>query len=108
MVPCIQWWSPQMTGAELALVKGVLDSNYLNEGKVTEDFEQAKLVIGIFMSPLDVHYNRAPIASTIGFIRRHPAIGRHPWPPHRGRSRRRSSVRRATRSGKARTPLRRL
>jgi phosphatidylserine decarboxylase len=40
-----------------------------------EDFEQAKLVIGIFMSPLDVHYNRAPIASTIGFIRRHPAIG---------------------------------
>src|SRR5882762_2132913 len=46
MVPRIQWWSPQMTGAELALVKGVLDSNYLNEGKVTEDFEQqiAKLV----------------------------------------------------------------
>jgi phosphatidylserine decarboxylase len=40
-----------------------------------EDFEQSKLVIGIFMSPFDVHYNRAPLASTIGFVRRHPAIG---------------------------------
>jgi phosphatidylserine decarboxylase len=40
-----------------------------------EDFEQAKLVIGIFMSPFDVHYNRAPLAATIGFIHRHPASG---------------------------------
>jgi phosphatidylserine decarboxylase len=40
-----------------------------------EDFEQPKLVIGIFMSPFDVHYNRAPFASKVGFIHRHPAIG---------------------------------
>jgi phosphatidylserine decarboxylase len=40
-----------------------------------EDFEQAKLVIGIFMSPFDVHYNRAPLASKVGFVHRHPAIG---------------------------------
>lgn len=33
----------------------------------------AKLVIGIFMSPLDVHYNRAPLHGTIDFTRRHPA-----------------------------------
>lgn len=39
-----------------------------------EDFDQAKLVIGIFMSPFDVHYNRAPIEGEIGFIRRYPAM----------------------------------
>ena len=40
-----------------------------------EDFDQAKLVIGIFMSPFDVHYNRAPLAAKIGFVHRHPASG---------------------------------
>jgi phosphatidylserine decarboxylase len=40
-----------------------------------EDVERAKLVIGIFMSPFDIHYNRAPLNSTVGFIRRHPALG---------------------------------
>jgi phosphatidylserine decarboxylase len=40
-----------------------------------EDDAQAKLVIGIFMSPLDVHFNRAPLAASVGFVRRHPAIG---------------------------------
>ena len=39
-----------------------------------EDFGQSKLVIGIFMSPFDVHYNRAPIEGEIGFIRRYPAL----------------------------------
>jgi perosamine synthetase len=40
------WWSPEMTGSELALVKGVLDSNFLNDGDVTEEFAGriAKLV----------------------------------------------------------------
>lgn len=42
----IPWWSPQMTGSEYALVKDVLDTNYVNEGDVTALFEQsiAKLV----------------------------------------------------------------
>jgi phosphatidylserine decarboxylase len=44
-----------------------------------EDFDRPKLVIGIFMSPFDVHYNRAPQAGTIGFVRRHPAIGVNTW-----------------------------
>jgi len=38
-----------------------------------EDFDQPKLVIGIFMSPFDVHYNRAPLDGEIGFVRRYPA-----------------------------------
>lgn len=35
----IPWWMPQMGGAEYQLVKQVLDSNYINEGQVTERFE---------------------------------------------------------------------
>ena len=40
-----------------------------------EDVGQTKLVIGIFMSPFDVHYNRAPLDAKVDFIRRHPALG---------------------------------
>ncbi|HYA47743.1 MAG TPA: phosphatidylserine decarboxylase [Burkholderiales bacterium] len=34
-----------------------------------------KLVVGVFMSPFDVHYNRAPISGTVEFIRHHPGRG---------------------------------
>jgi phosphatidylserine decarboxylase len=44
-----------------------------------EDVHGPKLVIGIFMSPFDVHYNRAPLAATIGFIRRHPPLGENAY-----------------------------
>ena len=37
------------------------------------DFDQPKLVVGVFMSPFDVHYNRAPMDGDIGFIRRYPS-----------------------------------
>jgi phosphatidylserine decarboxylase len=40
-----------------------------------EDLDQPKLDIGIFMSPFDVHYNRAPLGGRIDFIRHHPAQG---------------------------------
>jgi phosphatidylserine decarboxylase len=42
---------------------------------VREDVDGTKLVIGIFMSPFDVHYNRAPLDGTVDFIRHHPARG---------------------------------
>ena len=40
-----------------------------------EDDGGAKIVIGIFMSPLDVHFNRAPLAARVDFIHRYPATG---------------------------------
>jgi phosphatidylserine decarboxylase len=40
-----------------------------------EDFDQEKLVVGIFMSPFDVHYNRAPLTASVGFVRHHPSEG---------------------------------
>jgi phosphatidylserine decarboxylase len=42
---------------------------------VREDLPMPKLLIGVFMSPFDVHYNRAPVTGTIEFVRRHPGHG---------------------------------
>ena len=42
---------------------------------VREDLAAPKILIGIFMSPFSVHYNRAPLAGKINFIRHHPAQG---------------------------------
>ncbi len=36
----IPWWSPEMGQEEQRLVKEVLDSNYVNEGKLALEFEQ--------------------------------------------------------------------
>jgi phosphatidylserine decarboxylase len=40
-----------------------------------EDVSEPKLVIGIFMSPFDVHFNRAPQDAAVELIRRYPAKG---------------------------------
>ena len=40
---------------------------------VREDLAAPKILIGIFMSPFSVHYNRAPLPGRIKFIRHHPA-----------------------------------
>ncbi len=38
-----------------------------------EDVCMPKVLIGIFMSPLDVHYNRSPIEGRVDFVRHYPA-----------------------------------
>jgi phosphatidylserine decarboxylase len=42
---------------------------------VREDSGGPKIAIGIFMSPFDVHYNRAPLDARVDFVRRHPGFG---------------------------------
>ncbi len=51
---------------------------------VREDAVLPKLLIGVFMSPFDVHYNRAPLAGTVEFVHHHPGRGRnaHMGPMH--------------------------
>ena len=44
---------------------------------VREDLATPKILIGIFMSPFSVHYNRAPLSGKIKFIRHHPAQGKN-------------------------------
>lgn len=40
----LDWWTPQMTGRELEYIAEVIESNYLNDGDVTERFERAVAV----------------------------------------------------------------
>jgi phosphatidylserine decarboxylase len=42
-----------------------------------EDSPLPKLLIGVFMSPFDVHYNRAPLSGKVEFVRHHPGHGRN-------------------------------
>jgi phosphatidylserine decarboxylase len=42
---------------------------------VHEDEPLPKLLIGVFMSPFDVHFNRSPCAGTVEFVRHHPGRG---------------------------------
>jgi len=41
---------------------------------VREDLKVPKVLIGIFMSPFSVHYNRVPLSGKVEFIRHHPPI----------------------------------
>jgi phosphatidylserine decarboxylase len=51
---------------------------------IRTDEPAPKLVIGVFMSPFDVHYNRAPITGRVQFVRHHAGRGRnlHMGPMH--------------------------
>ena len=40
-----------------------------------EEIARTKLVVGVFMSPFDVHYNRAPLDGRVDFVRRYPSAG---------------------------------
>jgi phosphatidylserine decarboxylase len=42
-----------------------------------EAVSMPKVLIGIFMSPFNVHYNRVPISGTTLFIRHYPALGKN-------------------------------
>lgn len=49
-----------------------------------EDEGVTKLVVGVFISPFDVHFNRAPISGKVQFVRHYPGCGRnfHMGPMH--------------------------
>jgi phosphatidylserine decarboxylase len=44
---------------------------------VREELGQSKILIGIFMSPFGVHYNRVPIAGNLAYKREYPAEGKN-------------------------------
>ena len=47
------------------------------EDLVHEHAAETKLVIGVFMSPFDVHYNRAPLSGVVDFVRHYPGRGKN-------------------------------
>jgi phosphatidylserine decarboxylase len=69
-------------GAEVVSIKQGLAAGL--KDIVREDVDVPKLLIGVFMSPFDVHYNRAPISGTVNFVRHHPGHGAnlHMGPMH--------------------------
>ena len=42
-----------------------------------EELDQPKILIGIFMSPFSVHYNRVPIGATLAYKQQYPAEGKN-------------------------------
>lgn len=42
-----------------------------------EELGQARILVGIFMSPFGVHYNRAPIAGCLDYTKEYPAEGKN-------------------------------
>ncbi|MBN2123819.1 MAG: phosphatidylserine decarboxylase [Deltaproteobacteria bacterium] len=40
---------------------------------VREDLDRINVLIGVFMSPFDVHYNRVPLSGRVEFVRHRPA-----------------------------------
>jgi phosphatidylserine decarboxylase len=44
---------------------------------VREELSQPKILIGIFMSPFSVHYNRTPISGVLTHTRQYPAVRRN-------------------------------
>ena len=40
-----------------------------------EDLTSPKILIGIFMSPFNVHHNRVPLSGKVRFIHHYPAVG---------------------------------
>jgi phosphatidylserine decarboxylase len=44
---------------------------------VREDLQEARILIGVFMSPFDVHHNRAPVSGRVAFVRHHGARHRN-------------------------------
>jgi phosphatidylserine decarboxylase len=60
-------------GADVIHVKRGLEARLADI--VREDVALPKLLIGVFMSPFDVHYNRAPLAGSVAFVRHHPGDG---------------------------------
>jgi phosphatidylserine decarboxylase len=41
---------------------------------VREDLAWPKILVGVFMSPFNVHYNRVPLAGRVEFIHHHPPM----------------------------------
>jgi phosphatidylserine decarboxylase len=44
-----------------------------------EEMDEARILIGIFMSPFDVHHNRAPLSGTVESRRQYPAVGKNAY-----------------------------
>jgi phosphatidylserine decarboxylase len=60
-------------GEKVIAIKRGLEASI--EDILREDVAQAKLIVGVFMSPFDVHVNRVPLDARVVAVRHHEARG---------------------------------
>ncbi len=60
-----------LPGEKVISIKKGLEATLTDITK--EDITSPKILVGIFMSPFNVHYNRAPATGRVEFIHHHPA-----------------------------------
>ncbi len=63
------------SGSEVFSIKKGVSARL--EDITREDLGKEKILIGIFMSPFNVHYNRAPLSGTVELIRHYPPTGKN-------------------------------
>lgn len=64
-------------GPDVPVVSIKKDKSLYLGDLIHEDLNEIKLLIGVFMSPLDVHYNRAPMSGMVELIKHQPANPRN-------------------------------
>lgn len=62
-----------LPGEKVITIKKGLEASVNDITK--EDIACTKILVGIFMSPFNVHYNRAPVSGRVDFIHHYPAAG---------------------------------
>ena len=64
----------------------------IEETQETEYFQETKLQVSIFMSPIDVHVNRNPISGVVSFFKYHPGKFLVAWHPKSSTDNERTTV----------------
>ncbi len=64
----------------------------ITEAFENEYFKDRRILVSIFMSPLDVHVNRHPIGGTIAYVRYHPGQYLVAWHPKASEHNERTTV----------------
>lgn len=71
----------------------------IEEAQETEYFQEKKLQVSIFMSPINVHVNRNPISGVVSFFKYHPGKFLVAWHPKSSTDNERTTVVVKNRSG---------
>ncbi|MDX1685289.1 MAG: phosphatidylserine decarboxylase family protein [Saprospiraceae bacterium] len=64
----------------------------IEEVEETEFFNETRIQVSIFMSPLNVHVNRAPVSGKYTYVRHHPGRFLAAWDPKSSTDNERSSI----------------
>ncbi len=64
----------------------------IEEAEETEYFQDKRLQVSIFMSPMNVHVNRSPVSGTVNYLKYHPGRYLVAWHPKSSTENERTTV----------------